>query len=192
MDKSEMRETMLINLNKLDEGQYNSLSMAIIERISIFDSFIHAETIGLTISRFPEVNTYPLIEMAWALGKNVAIPKCIHSTREMDFRLITSFDQLETVYLNLLEPIREQTTSIEKEEIDIQIVPGVVFSAKGFRIGYGGGYYDRYLQNYTGETCSLAFDCQVKDFVPKEQHDLPVASIITEKRTIHCLKDLNE
>jgi 5-formyltetrahydrofolate cyclo-ligase len=188
MGKSTMRETMLTRLNKLDERQHNSMSQAVTERISIHDSFIHASTIGLTISRFPEVNTYLLIEKAWALEKSVVVPKCIHSTREMDFRLITSFDQLETVYLDLLEPIEAQTTSIGKDEIDLLIVPGVVFAENGYRIGFGGGYYDRYLKNYNGKTISLAFDCQVKDFVPKEQHDLPVASIITENRTIHCAK----
>ena len=109
-----------------------------------------AANIGVTISRFPEVDTQPIIEAAWKWENKIAVPKCIRETKEMDFRLLTSFDELETVYMDLLEPIVEQTESMGKEEIDLQIVPGVVFSNEGYRIGFGGGYYDRYLKDYKG------------------------------------------
>ena len=72
----------------------------------------------------------PIIEAAWKIGKRIAVPKCIHATREMDFRLITSFNNLETVYMDLLEPIVDETESVRKNEIDLQIVPGVYFQMK--------------------------------------------------------------
>ena len=104
----------------------------------------------------------------------------------MDFRILTSFDELETVYIDLLEPIVEQTESIGKEQIDLLIVPGVVFSNDGYRIGFGGGYYDRYMTDYKGATISLAFHSQVNHEVPIEAHDIPVQKIITERDFIDC------
>ena len=151
------------------------------------DEFRSAHTIGITISRYPEVDTLPLIEAAWKAGKRIAVPKCINATREMDFRLITTFDSLETVYIDLLEPIIDQTTHVPKDEIDLQIVPGVVFSDEGYRIGFGGGYYDRYMSKYKGEALSLAFLCQTSHVVPVEPHDVPVSKIITEERVIICI-----
>ena len=117
------------------------------------------DTIGITISRFPKWIHGRLSKRLGQAGKRIAVPKCIHATREMDFRLITSYDNLETVYMDLLEPIVDETISVEKDEIDLQIVPGVVFSDEGYRIGFGGGYYDRYLTDYKGIRLSLAFEC---------------------------------
>ena len=127
-----------------------------------------------------------MIESAWQSGKHVAVPKCNPDTREMDFRLITTFEDLETVYMDLKEPIVSRTVSIDKGQIDLQLVPGVVYSDEGFRIGFGGGYYDRYLTDYKGSRVSLAFDNQTSHEVPIEEHDIPVNKIITENRVILC------
>ncbi|KXH87439.1 5-formyltetrahydrofolate cyclo-ligase [Sporosarcina sp. HYO08] len=186
MQKATKRKQILQQLTGLKLDIHEAKSLAIIEKVLASPDYQNAKTIGITISRFPEVNTTSLIEAAWQDGKQVAVPKCIASTRHMDFRLINSFDQLETVYMDLREPIIEKTTSVAKSMIDVQIVPGVVFSNKGYRIGFGGGYYDRYLNDYTGNTISLAFDCQTGHEVPVEAHDVPVAKIMTETRIIAC------
>lgn len=188
MDKKRLRTTMLTLLNKIDWAEYNQLSQTITEHLLFSAEFLSAKTIGLTISRFPEVNTMPLIETAWKMGKQIVVPKCDSATREMDFRRITSFDQLEKVYMDLLEPIVAKTEAVAQQEIDLQIVPGVVYSNEGYRIGFGGGYYDRYLQGFAGDTVSLAFDCQVGHDVPVEIHDIGVDAIFTEKRLIICRK----
>ena len=98
-----------------------------------------------------EVNTYPIIEKAWEEGKKVVVPKCNKEARTMSFRKISNFDQLETVYMNLREPIPALTEEVNADEIDLQIVPGVAYTERGERIGYGGGYYDRYLMHYKGK-----------------------------------------
>ncbi|MFC5591007.1 5-formyltetrahydrofolate cyclo-ligase [Sporosarcina soli] len=188
MDKIFFRNQVLDALNSMERAQHEKWSSCIAERVIASEEFRNAETIGITLSRFPEIETRNIIESAWQVGKRVAVPKCIHSTREMDFRLIQSYGQLETVYLDLLEPIVGETISIKKEAIDLQIVPGVVFSEEGYRIGFGGGYYDRYLQDYQGSTLSLAFDCQIGYEVPVETHDIPVRKIYTEQREILCAK----
>lgn len=187
MDKENFRNQVLATLNSMDRALREKKSLSISERFLASEEFRNAETIGVTISRFPEIDTQKIIVSAWQAGKRIAVPKCIHGTREMDFRLIHSFEQLETVYLNLMEPIVDETESIGKEVIDLQIVPGVVFSDEGYRIGFGGGYYDRYLPDYKGYTLSLAFEFQTGHPVPIEQHDIPVRKIYTEQREILCI-----
>lgn len=186
MNKKEIRNQMLHHLNTMNEDEYAQYSKAIINKLFEQEVYRNAEIIGVTISRFPEVDTKLLIEAAWKAGKQVAVPKCIRETYAMDFRILTSFDELETVYIDLLEPIVEQTESIGKEQIDLLIVPGVVFSNDGYRIGFGGGYYDRYMTDYKGATISLAFHRQVNHEVPIEAHDIPVQKIITERDFIDC------
>lgn len=188
MDKKRMRNDMLSELKKMTTQEYTQKSQMIKDQLLQLEEFQRAKTIGLTISRFPEVDTRPIIEAAWARGKQVAIPKCNPATRGMDFRILKSYEQLEIVYNDLLEPIEGETASVKQNEIDIQIVPGVIFSGKGYRIGYGGGYYDRYMVGFSGDSLSVAFNAQTKHIVPIESHDIPVEKIITENSIIDCKK----
>lgn len=186
MRKQQQRNEMLNRLQTIERSEHTKKSLEMVEQVLASEEFQRASTIGVTLSRFPEVDTRPLIEAAWNAGKRVAVPKCIRATREMDFRIFTSFDQLETVYMNLLEPIVAETEAVEKDAIDLQIVPGVVFSDEGYRIGFGGGYYDRYLAQFENATLSLAFTCQTGHLLPIEKYDIPVQKIVTEQGVIDC------
>ncbi|KGX88880.1 5-formyltetrahydrofolate cyclo-ligase [Pontibacillus litoralis] len=139
-----------------------------------------ANVIGCTISQAHEINTRPIIERAWKEGKKVVVPKCYPKERQLIFYKITSFDELESVYFGLKEPIIEQTTEWSKEHIDLMIVPGLMFDVKGYRVGYGGGYYDRYLVGYNGATVSLCTEHQLIEQVPFDSYDIPVQHLITE------------
>lgn len=180
MDKIMQRKRILSLLNKMTLEEYRTKSDRIVELLMEDPVFLKADTIGITLSAFPEVDTFGLLEACWAAGKKVAVPKCDPATRGMDFRLIDSVDQLEVVYMKLQEPIVSETLYIQPSAIDLLIVPGVVFSKQGYRIGFGGGYYDRFLANYKGITRSLVFECQIVKEVPVEAHDLPVQGIYTE------------
>ena len=188
MNKKIIRNEMIETLKKMNHTKYKQLSLLIKDGVVASPEFLESEIIGITISRFPEVDTRLIIEAAWAQGKEVAVPKCNPETRTMDFRLIKSFEDLETIYMDLLEPIVTETTSVLKEDISLQIVPGVVFSDEGYRIGFGGGYYDRYMKEFQGEVLSLAFEKQTGKPVPVESHDIPVGKIITEKGIRYCRK----
>ncbi|MEK4759500.1 5-formyltetrahydrofolate cyclo-ligase [Viridibacillus sp. FSL E2-0187] len=188
LDKKTLRQDMRVQLAQMSKAQYDAYSLQIHEQLLRESSIKKANVIGLTISAFPEVNTIPLIEKLWSQGKRVAVPKCEPKTRAMIFYEITSFDQLETVYMQLKEPIPTLTKEVPKEEIDCLIVPGVVFDRFGYRVGFGGGYYDRYLVSYNGERITLAFEVQLIHKVPTDQYDLPVHKIITETSVINCLE----
>lgn len=181
MNKKEIRQAMLRRLNEMDSAEHRRKSEQILNNVLATDVYQNAKIIGITLSRFPEVDTLPLIQAAWQDGKKVAVPKCIRETRDMDFRILTSFDELETVYMDLLEPIVEKTVSVPPTEIDLQIVPGVVFSDEGYRIGFGGGYYDRYMANFSGASLAVAFQCQTRQEIPVEKHDIAVQMMITEQ-----------
>lgn len=178
-DKAVVRKEIMAKLAKLERPQYEHLSYEIASTLYKNSCWKEAKMIGITISRFPEVDTYQIIRKAWEEEKQVAIPKCLPKNREMVFRELTQFNQLESVYSGLLEPIEAETKEVLMKDIDLLIVPGLAFTKDGYRLGFGGGYYDRYLQKYKGETISLAFESQIVSQLPVEKHDLPVGKIIS-------------
>ena len=161
-------------------------SGAIFNRVVALDEWEGATCIGITISRVFEVDTRKLIEQAWREGKKVAVPKCRHASRKMEFYLLSSFDQLEIVYAGLFEPKVEEAELVLSCDIDLLILPGMAFTTNGDRLGFGGGYYDRFLPYYEGKVLALAFGLQMLDFVPVEDHDIAVDLIVTEECVILC------
>lgn len=188
MDKTILRNEVRESLAKMTATAYRDQSFLVAKKVLQETYIIEAKTIGITISNKPEVDTIHLIEALWQLGKKVAVPKCNPKTREMSFYVIESFAQLETVYMHLREPIPELSEFVDANVMDVILVPGVVFDIHGYRVGYGGGYYDRYLVNYTkGKLMSLIFDEQLRENVPKELHDCPVDIIVTPTNRINCV-----
>jgi len=183
-EKLRLRKQIIEHMNSLSKERYTTLSEQIAFSLYAQKEWAEAKTIGITLSMENEVNTYPIIEKAWEEGKKVVVPKCNKEARTMSFRKISNFDQLETVYMNLREPIPALTEEVNADEIDLQIVPGVAYTERGERIGYGGGYYDRYLMHYKGKTLSLAYSFQMVDHIPIEPFDKNVEKIITEKGTM--------
>ncbi|WP_172797515.1 5-formyltetrahydrofolate cyclo-ligase [Bacillus sp. FJAT-27445] len=183
-EKSQLRKTMMDLLKSIRKEEYRERSERIAENLFRQPAWKDANVVGITISRPPEVDTYQIISRAWKDGKRVAIPKCLPATREMQFRYLTDFSQLEKVYYGLLEPIVEETEQAIPDDISMLIVPGLAFMTNGYRLGFGGGYYDRFLKTYKGQTASLAFNSQIVENLPIEAHDIPVELIISEDRVI--------
>jgi 5-formyltetrahydrofolate cyclo-ligase len=178
-DKKQLRNEIRERLKKIPKPLYEHYSYAIAQQLYKDPLWQSSSMIGITISIPPEVDTYQIIRTAWAEGKRIVVPKCLAENKQMDFRELQRFDQLESVYFGLLEPIEAETDFVAKENIDLLIVPGLAFTEAGYRTGVGGGYYDRYLQHYQGRTVSLAFHEQIVPTVPIEAHDIPVGKIIT-------------
>lgn len=187
-EKKTIRKKVLTQLKEIQKPEYEQLSYEIASKLYETDEWKQATTIGITISRPPEVDTYQMIRRAWQEKKRVVVPKCYPETKEMIFYELTRFDELESVYYGLYEPMVEKTKSINKEEISLLLVPGVAYDRRGYRIGFGGGYYDRFLTDFKGTTISLAFHLQLFDDLPHEEHDIPVGKIITEQGSVHVIK----
>lgn len=182
--KKAIRSQMKEKLSELPKPLYESYSCQIASNLYQTAAWKDAEMIGITISRFPEVDTAPIIKKAWEAGKKVAVPKCYPKEKILSFRILNDFSQLESVFYGLLEPAVEKTTEAETKAIDLLIVPGLAFTNEGYRIGFGGGYYDRFLCHFSGKTLSLAFPMQLVGQFPIDRHDIPVSKIITTDKVI--------
>ncbi|WP_190284676.1 5-formyltetrahydrofolate cyclo-ligase [Bacillus sp. S3] len=183
-DKHSVRNQVKESLAQLSNPLYEDYSNKIAGRLFEDEDFQKAKVIGITVSKRPEVDTYQIIRKSWELGKQVAVPKCHPKEKRLSFRIFSEFSQLESVYYGLLEPIEALTTEVTSEQIELLIVPGLAYTVEGYRLGFGGGYYDRYLTNYSGKTLSLAFREQMIPYFPVATHDIPVSKIITANETI--------
>ena len=136
-------------------------------------SYQAAQTVATYLPMDHEFDSYGLIEAAQAAGKRVLVPKVV-GPGQMVF-LPYDPSQLVESYFGVLEPRTGQ--AVDKADIDLIHVPGVAFNDRGYRIGHGGGYYDRYLADYPGATISTIYDFQRKEF-SEENHDIPVQEVI--------------
>ncbi|QOY36135.1 5-formyltetrahydrofolate cyclo-ligase [Anaerobacillus isosaccharinicus] len=179
MNKGNVREEIKKKLLEMNDIDYWALSTRIKDELINSNEWAEALTIGLTISTGREVDTKEIIEEGWRQNKRIVVPKCFPKNRELRFYQFNSFQEVEDSFYSLKEPIISVTPYVPKNEIDLMVVPGIVYDKRGFRIGYGGGYYDRYLSNYTNKTISLAFGLQIVDEVPVEEHDVAVEKLIS-------------
>lgn len=128
-----------------------------------------------------EINTDFIIEWLWQQNKQVLVPLCRPETREMAMFPITAFSDLEPGYFGIREPKTNLRPPVAKEMIDLVAVPAVAFDRRGYRIGYGGGYYDRFLAGLNIPRIGLAFSCQIIPEAPVDTYDLAVRGIVTEQ-----------
>ncbi|OJF92921.1 5-formyltetrahydrofolate cyclo-ligase [Alkalibacterium sp. 20] len=181
MGKEELRKGMLISLEKIGLIERKKAEKAMHEHLFESSLWKQAQSIGVTLSTKKEWDTKTIIERAWIEGKRVCIPKAIHQTRALHFYEITSFLQVERGYFDLLEPVVSETKRVDEATIDLMIVPGLIFTRSGHRIGFGGGYYDRFLKHFEKATVSLLHSNQLIDSFPVENHDIPVRYLFTEE-----------
>lgn len=187
MDKRQIRKDMKEKLKAIPEDVFKMWSSDIAANLINTDDWKQADTIAITISRGTEVDTKAIIEKGWEEGKVIVVPKCEPKLKDMTFRVLESFDQLEVVYYGLLEPKENETKAVSSSEINLILVPGLAYNQKGYRIGFGGGYYDRFLSKYDGRTAALAFqEVQLVEELPIEEYDIPVNMIITNEQVILC------
>ena len=182
--KKNLRKTIKAKLSEISLPQYLDHSYNVAQQLFQNDEWIEASTVAITVSKSPEVDTFQIIRKGWETGKRIVIPKCEPNSRELDFRELKRFSELESVYYGLYEPIVSETKPVSPDGIDLVVVPGLAFSKNGYRLGFGGGYYDRFLANYQGKTIALAFKDQIVSEVPIESHDIPVGKIITNEGVI--------
>ncbi|MDR7856559.1 5-formyltetrahydrofolate cyclo-ligase [Tissierella sp.] len=188
MDKKILRKEILQKRAKITKEDNDKYSNIIANTLYEMSPYKEANTIMCFISFANEINTTELIETSIKHGKTVVIPITIPETKELKVSQILDFSELEKGYYNILTPKEEFIRYVDPSTIDLVLVPGVVFAENGYRIGYGGGYYDRFLSKLDESVAKIAigFDLQVVDEVPTESFDIPVDMIITEKRIIKC------
>jgi 5-formyltetrahydrofolate cyclo-ligase len=188
MGKKEVRKAVLRERAMLSHETHEAFSNKIMELVASTTYYKTAKTIMCFVNFGSELDTMIIIEKALKDGKKVAVPIAIHETKELKPSVITSLDELEPGYFNILTPKEEFIRPIDPSEIDLVLVPGVAFDHHGYRIGYGGGFYDRFLPKLRKDTKKIAigFSLQILESVPRESFDRPVDMIISEKGLLPC------
>lgn len=179
-DKTTLRKQGLLALEQLSQKPKQKKAQAEIITQLLFASeqWQSARTIGLFRSTVQEFDTRPLFARGFQEGKRVVVPEVLPK-RQLAFHEVISSSQYALSNFGIEEPVVKQP--IAKEEIDLLVVPGVVFHELGYRIGYGGGYYDRFLTDFKGTTVSLAFNQQLSGSWQPDVFDVPVHRIITDR-----------
>ena len=173
--KAELRKQVLQEMKSLPQEQKQAIDQALTERLLQHPFYQEAKIIATYLSFPHEFQTQELIEQALKDGKKVLIPKTYPKGR-MEF-VVYHPQQLAKTSFGLLEP-QGDLEVVEPSQIDLIHVPGLAFTTEGYRIGYGGGYYDRYLEHFAGHTMSTIYPCQVQEF-NSENHDIPVQEVLT-------------
>ncbi|VYU45775.1 5-formyltetrahydrofolate cyclo-ligase [Clostridium tertium] len=182
-EKKKLRNIILDKRNSIDNYIKEGMDRELFNNLINLDLFKKAKSIFIYLSFGSEIDTRPIIDIALEDGKEVYIPKVYKSNKDMKAIRLNSYDNLEENSMGILEP-KDDSSFIAKENIDLIIVPGAVFDIHGNRIGYGGGYYDRFLADIKEKRNKvvLAYDLQVVDFIEVEEHDIKMDYIITNSR----------
>ena len=179
---------MLKKRAELSPEEITKKSNAIQDKLFGLKKYQESNFIFSFISFNDEINTHDIIKQSLSNGKRVGVPITIHKERKLLVSEIFDFDrELEIGHYNILTPKKEFIREVPPKLIDIVLVPGLIFSPEGYRVGYGGGYYDRFFsKNREVFKIGLCYEMQIAPKVPVGIYDLPVDCIITEERIVNC------
>lgn len=183
MDKNDLRA---VALNKRQEIKNAGFDAAITERLIGLSEFKNAETVLCYVSRDDEISTEKIIEYSFKNNKRVGVPFCTDEKGIMTFYSINSFNDLQNGRFGIKEPIVSSCKKIDSYDNTVVIVPALCVSRNGFRLGYGGGYYDRFLADKSVTSIGLCYNDLIIDNIDINDYDIPLDIIITENELIYC------
>lgn len=175
-NKKEIRKKYRALRDQMDPASVLALSARICENIRSLEAFQNADYIYAYYPLGNEADIRPVIEEAWRLGKKTAFPKVFGD--DMRFFQIDDFSHLHPGTFGVMEP--EEDHPVNWKDV-LVLVPGVAFDLKGNRMGFGKGYYDRYLKELPGAvTVGVAYGLQIADCIPTEDTDIRLDVIVTD------------
>ncbi len=153
----------------------------ILEGILSLPEYAGADVVYAYVSKAAEPDTAELIRAALAAGKRVAVPRCLPETAGMDFFEIASPEDLAPGAYGVREPVPGRCRPVRLSGKAVCVVPGLGFDLRGYRLGYGKGYYDRFLAGFGGFTIGPCYSGCVRRSIPRGFYDRPVDVLVTEK-----------
>ncbi len=182
MDKKEIRALIRARKAALTAEYVQAYSARVTERFTAQPFYREARTLYAYLSFNQELRTDGLIRRAWADGKRVAVPRTL-GKGVMEFYYIDSFDGLIRSSFGVPEPPEDPERLADEDDI-LLLMPGLAFDRAHNRVGYGGGFYDRYLERMHKKGArifkpALAFDFQIVEHIPANEHDVRVDAILT-------------
>lgn len=187
LEKQRLREERLAAREALSEQERSVLDNRITQKLLATSEYAEATTVLTYVSVSSEVSTRMFIECALRDGKTVAVPRCLPG-HCLEFVAIASLEQLVAAPFNLLEPAKELPAVTEDQKNNsICIVPALLVDTKGYRLGYGAGFYDRFLSTYPGKKICLAYQQSLsRTTLPHTAFDVAVDVVITESEVLTC------
>lgn len=178
--KQDIRSAITARRKALDPGWLESTSREVSNNLQTLGAFRTAKFVALYMAVGGEVNLETLFHACWKLGKRTCIPVFNTGTKLYEMAEISKDTTCRKSRYGILEPV--SPTLVPVDQIDLMAVPGVAFDPSGNRLGRGGGYFDRLLEEFRGCTAAVAFDFQILPDIPVEAHDRPVQYIVTETK----------
>ncbi len=185
MNKKELRNNALRIRNGFSQQQVADVSEIMLQKLLKHPWYQQCSTLFTYVSMEKEVQTHRLIQRAIDDRKRVCVPRVVPGDRMEAVPIQNMNNDLVQGYFNVLEPIAV-LPSVSPVEVDLVVVPGLIFDREGYRIGYGGGYYDKYLATISQHcyTVGLIFQALITEKLPREVHDEKVMLVVTEKELI--------
>lgn len=178
MDKKALRAEIKAKKRAMTEEQIAATSEALAQQLYAHPAYRSAKSIFGYLSYNQEVRTMPMLEQAQRDGKRVAVPKVIGDT--MIFIWLDDLSRVELGYCNIPEPIDNGPEAVD--ETALVMMPGLAFDPTGRRCGYGGGFYDRYLEAHPNHpTIAMCYGFQMFDALETDPHDIPVNYVLSQE-----------
>lgn len=181
--KSELRRIYRAARKALSPEEKRLIDAAIAKKLLRSECYRAAACVFCYVSTPEEIDTFPILRQALADGRTLCVPLC-GAKGEMTARLIRSLEELKSGAYGILEPSADAPV-VAPKEVSLAVVPALACDRRGYRLGYGGGYYDRFLAKASAAgTAVLCAECRLADALPREPFDLPCHYIITERQVL--------
>ena len=184
-EKNRLRKKYNDIRQNIREDEKSELDARICSRILSLVSYRFADTVLLYSPIKSEIDITPIAVAALKAGKRVAFPKCTPEGSLMDFHYVSSLDELTPGYYSILEPSADAPVFDKRKahtkESCLCLIPALIYDQNGYRVGYGKGYYDRYLQDFNGTKAGIIYDRLIAESVPHGRFDLKVDFTVSEK-----------
>ena len=177
--KRGLRQKSRLGRRELSDAEKRELDRKIYDNIMRLRQYKACNTIFAYVSTGTEVDTKAVIKKAFLDGKRVAVPRCTDEKGRMVFHYITSLDELRPGSFSVDEPSETAPVAVGNDSC-FMLVPAFVIDKKGYRIGYGKGYYDRYIPGFSGQTVGLCYSSEFVNSVPHGKFDQSVDVIVTD------------
>lgn len=192
IDKKDLRKNMLEKRSNLPWQDVQIKSQQINAQLFAHPSYLSAKTILVYLPIKKEPNSLSIIKNAWHQNKQILVPVTCPETKSLLLSRLESLKELTQGHYGIPEPKQRYLRLIDPLSVDICLLPGIAFNRNGFRLGYGGGYFDRFIPRLRADCLkiALAYDFQILEHLSPSLYDLPVDLIITESTIYNCANEL--
>lgn len=187
-DKIELRKRLLEKRDAMEKQEVEKLSNRVIENIKELPEIVQSKVVMIYLSFKNEVDTNGLIDWCFEQDKEVVIPYCVVDNRQIiPCKLDIERKGLKKNKYGIWEPKKDSMVAVEIKAIDSIIIPGVGFDENCNRLGFGGGYYDRFLAKRKKKTPAIAicYQNQIVESIPTDSYDIPMDMVVTECNLFH-------